>query len=142
MAQLPGVYHASEALGSLLTALETVLFAPPRGEAPAAAPAGAAVSAAPPALEAEIANIAWLFDVTAQVGLEPWLAVARDEFLPWLSEWVALSETFGLPLERHRRLVGRIVPLYAWRGTRKYLTDILSFHLRERSEVQVDDQEF
>ena len=132
MAQLPGVYHTSEDLGELLTALETIVFAPSRREGPAG----------PPALEAEIANIAWLFDVTEEVGPEPWLAQARYEFLPWLSEWVALSRTFDLSLERQRGLVGRIVPLYAWRGTRKYLTDILSFHLRERSEVQVNDQEF
>src|SRR5262249_24952713 len=59
-----------------------------------------------------------------------------------LSEWVALSQASGLSLERWRRLVGRIVPLYAWRGTRHYLTELLSFYLPEDSDVQVDDRDF
>ncbi len=141
MAQLPGVYHSSEDLRALLSALEAILFGPPDG-AVEAAPAGT-VGSAPPALEVEIAQIAVLFDVVrAPDELAPWLAQSRDEFLPWLSEWVALSQASGLSLERRRRLVGRIVPLYAWRGTRKYLTELLSFYLPENSEVLIGDQEF
>jgi phage tail-like protein len=141
MAQLPGVYHSSQGLRALLSALEVILFAPQEGLADALPPTMG--GSGEPALEAEIADIALLFDVvTARNQLTPWWAQSRDKFLPWLSEWVALSQAFGLSLERRRQLVGQIVPLYAWRGTRKYLTELLSFHLPEGSDVQVDDREF
>ena len=48
----------------------------------------------------------------------------------------------GLPLERQRLLVGRIVPLYARRGTRRYLTELLEFYLPENTEIRIEDQEF
>lgn len=144
MAQLPGVYHSSPDLRALLSALEAMLFGPQEGvaEAVASGMVGPA-SPAPPGLEAVIADIALLFDVVmTRNEMAPWLAQSRDEFLPWLSEWVALSQASGLSLERRRRLVGQVVPLYGWRGTRKYLTDVLSFYLPEGSDVQVDDEEF
>jgi phage tail-like protein len=124
--QLPGVYHSSEDLGKLLSALEVILFEPHER-----------------ALEAEIAGIAALLDVVKSSDeLSPWLAQCRDDFLPWLAQWVALSRATELPLERQRRLVGRIVPLYAWRGTRRYLSELLAFYLPEDSEIRIEDQEF
>jgi phage tail-like protein len=115
LGQLPAVYHSSEDLRALLAALEVILFEPNEQ-----------------ALESQIAGIARLFS-----ALE-----TPDEFLPWLAQWVALSHGMGLPLERRRRLVQIIVPLYAWRGTKRYLTELVKFYLPADAEVRVDDQEF
>ena len=115
LGQLPGVYHSSEDLRTLLSALEIILFEPNEQ-----------------ALESQIAGIARLFSAME----------SPDEFLPWLAQWVALSHRMGLPLEQQRRLVGRIVPLYAWRGTKRYLTELLKFYLPTGAEVRVEDQEF
>jgi phage tail-like protein len=115
LGQLPGVYHSSEDLRTLLSALETILFEPNKQ-----------------ALESQIAGIARLFSAME----------TPDEFLPWLAQWVALSHRMGLPLEQQRRLVGRIVPLYAWRGTKQYLTELLKLYLPTGAEVRVEDQEF
>ena len=79
LGQLPGVYHSSEDLRTLLSALETILFEPNKQ-----------------ALESQIAGIARLFSAME----------TPDEFLPWLAQWVALSHRMGLPLEQQRRLVG------------------------------------
>jgi len=113
--QLPGVYHSSEDLRALLSALEIILFEPNKQ-----------------ALESQIAGIARLFSAME----------TPDEFLPWLAQWVALSRRMGLPLEQQRRLVGTIVPLYAWRGTKHYLIELLKFYLPEGAEIRVEDQEF
>ncbi|MDH3446051.1 MAG: phage tail protein [Deltaproteobacteria bacterium] len=112
---LPGIYHPSGDLRELLLALESVLFEPDAD-----------------ALEVQITGIATLFDAEE----------TRDDFLPWLAQWVALSHRIGLSLERQRRLVGNIVPLYAWRGTKRYLIELLKFYLPRDAEVRVDDQEF
>ena len=126
LAQLPGVYHSSEDLRTLLSVLEVILFEPHER-----------------ALESQIAEIATLFDVVkTRDELAPWLSQSRDDFLPWLAQWVALSRAAGLPLEQHRRLVGIIVPLYAWRGTKRYLIELLKFYLPEHTEIRVEDQEF
>jgi phage tail-like protein len=115
LGQLPSVYHSSEDLCTLLSALDTILFEPNKQ-----------------ALESQIAGIARLFSAME----------TPDEFLPWLAQWVALSHRMGLPLEQQRRLVGRIVPLYAWRGTKRYLTELLKLYLPTGAEVRVEDQEF
>ena len=126
MAQLPGIYFASPDLSQLLSIFETILCQPHPG-----------------ALEAQIAQIATLLDVVrAPHELPGWISQRRDAFIPWLGRWVALSGAASLPIERQRRLIGRIVPLYAWRGTKHYLIELLRFHLPEHSEIGVEDQEF
>ena len=49
-----------------------------------------------------------------------------EEFLPWLASWVALTFRADLPAERMRLLIAHAGSLYAWRGTRKGLDDLLS----------------
>jgi phage tail-like protein len=114
LGQLPGVYHSSEDLRTLLSALEIILFEPNKQ-----------------ALESQIAGIARLFSAME----------TPEEFLPWLAQWVALSHRMGLPLEQQRRLVEKIVPLYAWRGTKRYLIKLLKLYLPTGAEVRVEDQE-
>ena len=134
MAQLPGIYHGWPDLSQLLSTFETILCEPHPG-----------------ALEMQIAQIATLLDVVrAPHELPGWvsaqapghLSQRRDAFVPWLAQWVALSGAASLSIERQRRLIGRIVPLYAKRGTREYLIELLRFHLPEHSEIGVEDQEF
>jgi phage tail-like protein len=134
LAQLPGIYHGWPELSQLLSMFETILCVPHADS-----------------LETQIAQIATLLDVVREPRELPgWtsaedpgvLSQRRDAFLPWLAQWVALSGAASLPLERQRRLVGRIVPLYSQRGTRQYLIDLLRFHLPERSEIDVEDQDF
>ena len=50
-----------------------------------------------------------------------------EEFLPWLAGWAALSYHPYLSIDRRRRLLANIIPLYRLRGTRKYMEDILRF---------------
>jgi phage tail-like protein len=85
-----------------------------------------------PALERKIARMHTYFD--------PFLTPV--EFLPWLGQWVALSHGLGLTEKQQRRLVGTIVPLYAWRGTKRYLIELLKFYLPPGADARVDDQEF
>ena len=124
LAQMPGVYHASAELRQLLGAFETILCEPHQM-----------------ALETQIARIAMLFDITDQ-EMPRWLAERRDVLLPWLSQWVALSGSGALSLERRRRLLGQIVPLYAWRGTRHYVAELLRFHLPGDADIDIEDRQF
>jgi Phage tail protein (Tail_P2_I) len=51
---------------------------------------------------------------------------APEEFLDWLAGWVALALQPGWEVEEKRRLLARIVPLYAKRGTKEGMEDFLS----------------
>jgi phage tail-like protein len=82
-------------------------------------------------LEPHIARIATYFDA----------AETPDEFLPWLAGWVALSHKIGLLPKRQRELVGRIVPLYAQRGTKQYLAKLLEFFSPDGTEIIIEDHE-
>jgi phage tail-like protein len=124
LAQLPGVYHASPALRQLLGVFETILCEPHER-----------------ALEVQIARIPMLFDVTPH-ELPAWLSERRDALLPWLAQWVALSGPGPVSLEGRRRLIGRIVPLYARRGTRHYVTELLRFFLPDNADIDVEDRQF
>ena len=124
LAQLPGVFHASADLRQLLGTFETILCEPHQRS-----------------LETQIARIAMLFDITEQ-DLPPWLGERRDALVPWLSQWVALSGPGALSLERRRRLLGQIVPLYAQRGTRHYMAELLRFHLPGGADIDIDDRQF
>jgi phage tail-like protein len=114
LSHLPGIYHSSEDLRELLAALENVLFGPSEG-----------------ALEPQIARIHTHFD--------PFLT--PDEFLPWLSEWVAVSHKISLSPKQQRELVATIVPLYAKRGTKTYLAKLLEFFSPEGTEITIEDQD-
>lgn len=114
-------YHLEEgekpALRPLLAAFEEVLFGPDcEGRA---------------GLEQQIVRLDGLFSPEQT----PW------EFLPWLAQWVALSQYQNLPEARLRKLIANIVPLYSYRGTKKYLQQLLDYFIPENTEVMINDQE-
>ena len=51
-----------------------------------------------------------------------------DEFLDWLSGWVALSLRADVPPERQRLLIANAVPLYRIRGTKAGLEKLVSLY--------------
>lgn len=67
-------------------------------------------------LEQTIGTLATLFDP----------ATTRDDFLPWLSSWVAFTLRSDLDPSQQRAFLARIVPLYRRRGTKQNLQDLLS----------------
>lgn len=114
---LPALYQTrrNTDLHDLLSVLEAVLFGDSVGK--------------PPGLEARIAGIPDIFSPSR----------TRAEFLPWLSEWVALSQAEHLPKDQVRRLIADIVPLYAQRGTKTYLARLLGYFLPEGLDIIIDE---
>jgi phage tail-like protein len=70
---------------------------------------------------------------------EPERTPAR--FLEWLAGWGALSLEASLSLEKKRRLVARIIPLYRIRGTKAYVEELLRLHLEAEATIAVEDEE-
>jgi phage tail-like protein len=66
-------------------------------------------------LEAQIGNLATVFDPTQ----------APEDFLPWLSTWVAFTLRADLEPAQQQQFLARIVPLYRRRGTTQNLQDLL-----------------
>lgn len=128
---LPAIYHSSESetLRGLLAAFETVLF-------------GSDGSAGPEieGLETKIAKVPTLFAPCGPSDQRP-DDRTPPEFLPWLAQWVALAHGRGLPEDRLRNLIARSVPLYAQRGTKAYIEELLKLFLTGVESVSVNDQE-
>lgn len=49
-----------------------------------------------------------------------------DDFLPWLSQWVALSLRADMSAELQREFIAKIVPLYQMRGTKTNMEQLLT----------------
>jgi phage tail-like protein len=126
---LPAIYHPSEELGRLLAVFEAVLFGPDENGLRQERRRRSLSEILP--LVDRIATIASLFDAYE----------TPRELLPWLAQWVALSHLSGLTEERQRQLLAEIVPLYAQRGTKKYLEQLLEFFKPENTTISIEDQE-
>jgi phage tail-like protein len=128
MGHLPAIYRSSDDLRELLWIFESVLLG--LGEEDRISGEGGTFHYKEKALAEMIASIPLLFNPKE----------TRNEFVPWLARWVALSHTEGLSLERERRLIAGIVPLYAKRGTRDYLEEMLAFHTPEGSAIGIIEE--
>ncbi len=126
---LPAIYHTSEDLRTVLSVFEAVLLG--LGEKGRTEERRQRSINESLPLEDAIANIASLFDAFE----------TPKEFVPWLAQWVALTHLDGLTEERRRQLLAEIVPLYAKRGTKKYLERLLEFFKPESATVSIQDQE-
>src|SRR5262249_34690124 len=113
LSHLPAIYHTSENLRVVLAVLEAVLLGVEEKESDGERWQQLLDGRRP--LADAIASISSLFDACH----------TPREFLPWLAQWVALSDLKRLPEERQRQLLAKIVPLYATRGTKNYLKELL-----------------
>jgi phage tail-like protein len=120
---LPAIFREAPDLYDLLGAVEEILLGPGGDGAPGLEEL---IGALPGLLDAR-----WLYH--AEHG-------ERREFLPWLAQWVALGEFHGLSHDDLRRLIPQMIPLYARRGTKSYLLDLLAL-LTPEVEVEIDDTE-
>ncbi len=59
-------------------------------------------------------------------------AAAPPEFLHWLAEGLAVSDSFLWSEEQLRRLLGRVVRLYRWKGTRAALCEVVELYTGQR----------
>jgi phage tail-like protein len=66
-------------------------------------------------LEAQIDGIATLFDPRT----------TREDFLPWLSSWMAFTLRADLSITKRRAFLAQVVSLYRRRGTRANLQELL-----------------
>jgi len=75
---------------------------------------------------------------------------APDEFLPWLSQWLALSLRTDITLDvqkdnaLRRIFIGNIARLYRYRGTKRTLKELLEIFTGKDVSIddQIDDQPF
>jgi phage tail-like protein len=128
LSHLPAIYQTSEDLRELLAVFEAVMFGTGAGDHNEG-PRQRFRNEGMPLAEA-VANIASLFDVSE----------TPREFVQWLAQWVALTDLSGLAEERQRRLLSKIVPLYAKRGTKNYVEELLKFFMPDDATVLIDDQ--
>jgi phage tail-like protein len=66
-------------------------------------------------------------------GFEP--ALAREEYLPWLSGWLAFDLPFGRGTETSRRLLRRAPRLYERRGTPAGLAEFIELYTGVRPRI-------
>lgn len=125
---LPAIYHESDDLASLLAVFELILYGD-ESDHPEDRTRRVSVMESRPIVES-IAAIPSLFDAYE----------TPREFIPWLSQWVALGDTEDLSEHDRRQLIAHIVPLYAKRGTSGYLKEILTCYFPEITKVEVEDQ--
>jgi hypothetical protein len=59
--------------------------------------------------------------------------------LPWLAQWAALSWHEGIPESRYRLLIGKMIPLYAIRGTKAYVEQTLALYTGVNAVVDEED---
>lgn len=72
---------------------------------------------------------------------------APDEFLPWLSQWVALSLRWDITSDqgtnnaRRREFIAEMAQLYRYRGTKKSMQKLLAiFSQADEKDVHIDDE--
>jgi phage tail-like protein len=63
-------------------------------------------------------------------------ALAREDFLPWLSSWVAFTLRAHLTPTELSDFLSRVVPLYRRRGTRQNLQDLLRIFTKGEPTVE------
>jgi phage tail-like protein len=104
---LPSIFSEHPFLGRFLLAFEQVL-------------SGSTEAKGEPqeGLEEIITGIATLFDPKE----------TREEFLPWLAGWVALSLRADWNIEQQKNFMADVVPLYRSRGTKANLIKLLGIY--------------
>jgi phage tail-like protein len=117
---LPAICRRSPDLAGFLGAFDAVLFGPEPGEE---------AEGTPWSLERLVGGIPSLFDPEE----------TREEFLPWLAQWAAVSAFETVPQARRREVIRRMIPLYGIRGTGAYVEQVLRLYTGVHSEVEEED---
>jgi len=127
---LPAIYRASDSAGylrRLLGAFEEILFYNQEGKEPFG-------------IEQQIDAIPSLFSPLGDENTRQLSYMQTpDRFLSWLATWVAFTPHELFSPEQLRKIISRITPLYAKRGTRLYLEELLKLCFEEISEVKIDE---
>lgn len=121
MGYLPALFHQDPFIGRFLLAFEQIF----KGLAGAVPDPVSGLGQ--PSLEETIDQVARYFDPMA----------TDEEFLPWLSSWVALTLRADWDTATKRSFIQQIVPLYRLRGTKAGLQQMLELYTRE--SVTIDD---
>jgi phage tail-like protein len=88
---------------------------------------------------ASLAAIEGLEDKIARLADFFHPARTPSEFLPWLSQWVALTLRADISEEKQREFIARIVTLYRRRGTKDNMVELLElFTGRKVSVTEID----
>lgn len=122
---LPAVYAEDPFLGQYLLAFEKILL----GRVPPPDAAKSDPSLNPKGLEEIIDGLAKLYDPIETPA----------DFLPWLSQWVALSLRADMTLEQQQKFVAQVIQLYGARGTEQNLEKLLGLFLSATPTVEVLD---
>ena len=114
---LPAIYRDDPFLGQYLWAFENLLLN----------------------LETQVGDLAMLFDpLTASVFANEH-DLDAEEFLQWLSSWVAFTLRADFDIAQQQQIIAQIVPLYRRRGTPGNLLDLLSIFIAGEKTVVDSD---
>lgn len=91
----------------------------------------------------ELDAIEGLEDKIARLSeyFHPAPAKTPSEFLPWLSQWVALSLRVDISEVQQRKFIEKIIPLYRMRGTKTNMVELLKLFVGEGRSVSITEQE-
>ena len=141
---LPAIYHEEPFLGNFLLAFEEVLLA----KLPGTEKAQDGSEDGPKYQDLATFSDRGLEEIIATLSLLFQPSQAPIEFLPWLSQWTALSLRADLSETQQRELLSRIVQLYRSRGTSRNLRELLEVYTERFSPLpppvvtDVEAQEF
>ena len=139
LSYLPSIFRQSDFLGPFLMAFEKILLGsddqevsiPSVSKLPVAHIKG--VSQPNEGLERTIDQLAILIDPLR----------TRDEFLPWLMNWVALSLRADLNQDQQRHFIANTIQLYNKRGTKENLIHLLGIFTNpgsdQTSNITIDE---
>ncbi len=117
---LPAIYQGSTTTRRFLSAFDAILFGISEAHDS---------KLADRSLQDLIDGIAGLFDPDE----------TRDDFLPWLAQWVAITDLASIPEERRRNVIRNIIPLYAFRGTKAYVEKVIELYTGVVATVEEND---
>lgn len=127
---LPAIYRASDSaryLQQLLGAFEEILFYNENGQEPFG-------------IEQQIDAIPGLFSPLGDENTRQLSCTQTPEhFLSWLATWVAFTPHELFSPNQLRTIISRVTPLYARRGTRLYLEELLKLCFEEILDVKIDE---
>jgi phage tail-like protein len=117
---LPAIFSEDPFLGRFLLAFEQILTG--------------LSDQSEPGLEELVARIPFLFDPN-RLHMVFSDETELEEFLNWLSGWVALSLRADWTLEQKKNFLADIAPLYRSRGTKENLSKLLKIYTRVTPEI-------